>query len=350
METRALTDETDVLLLPFLRAGGEAERERALALLVEEHASPVVRGVVKSKLRVSLNAGDGREENQDALELFGDVCADLVSELRGLLDAGARPVTNFRSYVAGVAFNACYRHLRRKYPQRHSLKTRVRYLLTHHADFALWEAGGHEHLCGPAAWRGRAGRSFEDLTQHVRSTLDGIDAQRLPLAEVLTHVFRVSQSPLELDELINVVAELTGVSERKAREEETNEGRAAEQVADARAGVDEEFDQRLYVARLWAEVRELPVNQRAALLLNLRDAQGRDLLALLPYTGTASVRQIAEALDIPAADFAALWNDLPLDDKAIAERLGLTRQQVINLRKSARARLGRRLKGGGGRE
>lgn len=346
METRALTTETDVLLLPFLRAGGEAERERQLALLVEEHAAPIVRGVVKSKLRASLKPSDGREENQDALELFGDVCADLVAELRGLLDEGARPVTNFRSYVAGVAFNACYRHLRRKYPQRHSLKTRVRYLLTHHADFALWEAGGHEHLCGPAAWRGRAaaGGAVEDLPQHVRAGLGGADAQRLQLAEVLTHVFRVSRGPLELDELVNVVAELTGVSERKAREEEPVEGRAAEQVADTRAGVDEEFDQRLYVARLWAEVRELPVNQRAALLLNLRDAQGRDLLALLPYTGAASVRQIAEALDIPAAEFAALWNDLPLEDKAIAERLGLTRQQVINLRKSARARLGRRLK------
>src|ERR671927_322210 len=66
METRALTDETDVLLLPFLRAEGESERERLLGLLVEEHAAPVVRGVVKSKLRVSLKPSDGREENQDA--------------------------------------------------------------------------------------------------------------------------------------------------------------------------------------------------------------------------------------------------------------------------------------------
>ena len=346
METRALTAETDVLLLPFLRAEGEAERERLLALLVEEHAASVVRGVVKSKLRVSLSPSDGREENQDALELFGDVCADLVAELRALHADGERSVNNFRSYVAAVAFNACYRHLRRKYPQRHSLKTRVRYLLTHHSDFALWETNEHEHLCGPAAWRGRAdaNSSVEDVPPHVRARLRGADAGRLPLAQVLTHVFEIARSPLELDELVNVVAELTGVSERKAREDETDEGRAAEQIADARAGVDEEFDQRLYVARLWAEVRALPVNQRAALLLNLRDAQGRDLLALLPYTGAASVRQIAEALDIPAAEFAKLWNELPLEDKAIAERLGLTRQQVINLRKSARARLGRRLK------
>ena len=47
---------------------------------------------------------------------------------------------------------------------------------------------------------------------------------------------------------------------------------------------------------------------------------------------------------MPAPELAALWPDLPLEDAAIAERLGLTRQQVINLRKSARARLGRRMR------
>jgi hypothetical protein len=39
-----------------------------------------------------------------------------------------------------------------------------------------------------------------------------------------------------------------------------------------------------------------------------------------------------------------LLTRLPLDDLTIAARLGLTRQQVINLRKSARLRLARRLR------
>ena len=41
---------------------------------------------------------------------------------------------------------------------------------------------------------------------------------------------------------------------------------------------------------------------------------------------------------------AALWNDLPLEDTAISGLLGVTRQQVINLRKVARERLVRRIK------
>ena len=58
-----------------------------------------------------------------------------------------------------------------------------------------------------------------------------------------------------------------------------------------------------------------------------------------------SLRQLAEVLQISVESFAAVWNDLPLEDAKIAELLGLTRQQVINARKSGRERLVRRLKG-----
>jgi hypothetical protein len=66
---------------------------------------------------------------------------------------------------------------------------------------------------------------------------------------------------------------------------------------------------------------------------------------LFPVTGIASVRQIAAALELTAEKFAAIWNELPLEDARIAELLGVTRQQVINARKSGRERLARRLKG-----
>ena len=56
-------------------------------------------------------------------------------------------------------------------------------------------------------------------------------------------------------------------------------------------------------------------------------------------------RQISEALEIAPLEFARLWNLLPLDDLALAALLGVTRQQVINLRKSARERLVRRIGG-----
>jgi hypothetical protein len=96
---------------------------------------------------------------------------------------------------------------------------------------------------------------------------------------------------------------------------------------------------------LWEELQQLPRNQRAALLLNLKDSSGFSSITLFPATGIATLRQLGAALEINAEDFAAVWNELPLEDARIAEMLGLTRQQVINARKSGRERLARRLRG-----
>ena len=106
-----------------------------------------------------------------------------------------------------------------------------------------------------------------------------------------------------------------------------------------------QVEKRLFLQRLWEEIQLLPINQRRALLLTLRGAGGRGCIALFPATGTASLRQLAAALEMDAEALAALWNELPLDDSRLAETLRATRQQVVNMRKSARERLRRRLKG-----
>jgi len=65
------------------------------------------------------------------------------------------------------------------------------------------------------------------------------------------------------------------------------------------------------------------------------------MLPLFPITGAASIRQIADAVAMPVAkELAKMWKTIcPDGGFAIAGRLGITRQQVINLRKAARARL-----------
>jgi hypothetical protein len=87
----------------------------------------------------------------------------------------------------------------------------------------------------------------------------------------------------------------------------------------------------------------LPSRQRAALLLGLDDRHGRDAITLLTNARVASLRHIAEALEIGVQELAAMSHDLPLDDATIAMKLGSTRQQVVNLRKAARERLARRI-------
>jgi hypothetical protein len=143
-----------------------------------------------------------------------------------------------------------------------------------------------------------------------------------------------------LDDLVNLVAVLWEIKEPIAKDGEEVLAVLPDPAPDAGVGM----QQREFLRELWAEVLQLPVRQRRALLLNLRDANGQGCIALLPLTGVASMLEIAGALEMGADGLAALWSRLPLDDQELAERLALTRQQVINLRKSARARLARRLK------
>jgi DNA-directed RNA polymerase specialized sigma24 family protein len=352
-------DGADELLNLFLSAASEAESESLLARIISEQARPVIKNIIKAKLRVSLASQDGSHLNQDALEIGGDVEGTLIGELQSLKSfPERRTIGNLQSYVAVVTFNACYDYLRRKYPQRHKLKNRLRYLLTHRDDFALWESAGGEWVCGTAARRGQARQRdaetrlqalAQDASALARSGLHGLDPVRLELADLLAILFKELGGPVELDELATAVAHLQGIRDERAgqaaagdaEEEEPDE---VSTLADPRAGVDAEVDRKIYLEKLWAEICELPPRQRAAVLLNLKDAQGNSMIEMLPITGIASVRQIAAALEIPAGEFASLWGELPLDDNAIAARLGLTRQQVINLRKSARDRLARRLR------
>jgi Spy/CpxP family protein refolding chaperone len=79
-------------------------------------------------------------------------------------------------------------------------------------------------------------------------------------------------------------------------------------------------------------------------MLNLKDERGRGCIALFQLTGIATMRQMAAVVEMTIEEFTGIWNELPMEDAKIADLLRLTRQQVINLRKSARERLARRLK------
>ena len=353
MDERGAQSQTDPLLLPFLSAGAEAEALDLLTALIRGHAEPVIKAIIGHKLRVFL---DGRAA-QEAEDVQGDVVLHLLAKLRELkADPQAEGIGNFRSYVAVTTHHACHEYLRRKYPQRWRLKNRLRYLLTHHAGFALWGDEGEEWLCGLSAWRDRrkgvaeAGR-LETLRDTQRAAdrlgLSGRNLQLINLAELLDSIFKYLNAPVELDGLVTVVADLQGVKDMPQPQTdggEEEEGGEYERTPDPRADVGREVEQRIYVERLWGEICQLPLRQRAALLLNLKGASAADAIALFPLTGVASIRQLAAALEIDAEEFAGLWRELPLDDAAVAARLGVTRQQVINLRKSARERLARRMK------
>lgn len=356
MDEPGVQQETDPLLLPFLNAGAEAEALDILSEVIRLHAEPVIKAIIRHKLRVFLDGRGVGHAAQEAEDVQSDIVLHLLTKLREVkADSAARAIGNFRSYVAVTTHHACHEFLRRKYPQRWRLKNRLRYLLTHHESFALWGDDGEEWLCGFTAWRDRRMRAAEagrleplrdPRAGAERLGLAGRNLQLINTAELLAAVFKHLDAPVELDALVTLVADLQGVKDLPppdAAEDEEGDDAAA-LLVDPRADVGREVELRIYVAQLWEEICQLPLKQRAALLLNLKGASAADAITLFPLTGAASIRQIAAALEIEAEEFAALWRELPLDDAAVAARLNVTRQQVINLRKSARERLARRMR------
>jgi len=312
----------DSLLEPFFSAQDACEEERHLETLLAEKSRPLIEKIV------ARNLGYGCADRDD---VCSEVQMELMMRLRDLKAGSAGDlIRSYENYVGMAAHHACHRYLRRKRPQRWRLRNRLRYVLDHDPRYAIWEAAERLWWCGLIGWK-----SLAALGTVPRPAQLERDA-RLPPAELLWRIFALSRGPLEFDSVVDLSAEIWGMPLHLG--EETA---ALEECRDLCPTPEAILQQQQSAARLWNEIRDLPVRQRQSLLLNLR-GDGIDLFLI---SGTASLRKIAEVLEMSAEELAAIWNQLPLEDNRIAERLGIARQQVINLRNAARKRLWNRTAG-----
>jgi RNA polymerase sigma factor (sigma-70 family) len=317
--------ELDALVTRYVQEKNPAESERLLEQLLFDFCAPLVRTIAGPKLRGSA------ETAQDLEDVCGDALLQLIAKFEDLR-SGSAEVDSFARYTAVVAYNACHDYFRRKFPQRHRLKCRLRYVLKPERGFDLWESARGDWICGLRKRRGA------DAAVAGLPTSPPAGAARMSPPDLLRAVFEGAGGPVEFDSLVDYVADLWGVKDQTvalSRADALEGGLASASTEDA--GL------RSHLQEVWKEIGELPRAQRVALLLNLRAEDEKCPLELFPLTGVASMREIAALLEIPAEEFASLWARLPLDDRTIAERLQVARQQVINLRKSARKRLERRM-------
>ena len=339
------TARIDALLEPLLLAASDEQADEILLRLITTHAEPVIKGIIRYKLHLNSHQAD------EADDIYQEVLMLLLVELRQLrTQPDAHPITDLRGMAAVIAHRTCSRWMRRQFPERHAFKNRLQYLLTRQRGMALWQDEDRKLVAGFAVWQGqkkpateeRLGRLFSDEALLNRLPRTGKSQE---LADALAAIFNHLAGPIEFDDLVSALAALLQIRDQPIESTDQNEDEIAFRTSAREPGVAWQVEKRMFLQRLWEELQQLPLNQRAALLLNLKDAEGRGCIALFSVTGIATLRQIAEALQISADRFAELWNELPLEDARIAELLNLTRQQVINARKSGRERLTRRLKG-----
>jgi predicted DNA-binding protein (UPF0251 family) len=110
-------------------------------------------------------------------------------------------------------------------------------------------------------------------------------------------------------------------------------------VIDQQFSISTKYEHNQLLRLIWDAICTLSKPQQKAMLFGMRVVQGRSALVLFQLTGRASLPQLAVALELSVEELEAMSEQLPLKDVEIAARLGITRQQVINLRKSARERL-----------
>jgi hypothetical protein len=307
-------------LMALLIEENDEETRSSLIARIAERVAPLIERTLRRTCAGWLR---GDEIN----DVRSTVVLRLVHRLRRATP-GSQPIERVDAFFVTLASNAASDYLRRRYPERTRLKNRLRYLTTHDAQFALWSHGG-DLVCGLRQWINEPPSTIQPRSDAFPAAASDRSDSRAALLAIFEQIGR----PLLLDDLITLLEKLWRVREAMSESPDSL----------VQPSVASQFEQRRSLELLWSEVQLLPPAQRTALLLNLRDSDGGNALALIVLIGVATFDDVARAAGIDSEQLASMWDSLPMEDSAISERLGITRQQVINLRKAARRRLLRRM-------
>jgi RNA polymerase sigma factor (sigma-70 family) len=339
----------DQLLLPYLQARDDSDRQRHLNEILLEYAVPEVRLALRRRLNFSVDSRGKSPHNQDAEDLFQETMTKIVQALHDLRKpSGTTVIENLEEYIARIVTNCCNDVLRTKSPSRTRLKYNLRFVLTHHEDFSIWKSDRHT-LTGFAEWRHEGmSPSHVTLSVDVEDTLASFRSTRfprenikqVPLTRIIAEVFRWLSSPLELDELVSIVATVQDVkdlpAERLHEDSLTDIGRS---LNDTGLSSHSLLEEKAILRTLWQALRELSVEQRDVFYLGFEDERGRDLFTVLLEGEVVTFRELAQGLGLPTEEIVKLWSKIPMDNNAIAVELKATRGQVYKWRFRALERL-----------
>ena len=105
----------DHVLVPYLTADDEREREQHLDELLTRHAAPLIRQVLRRKFGVYVNGQGVNTNNQDAEDLYQEAMTRVVQILNQLQTSSTpTDIENFKAYVGRVTSNICIDFLRNK--------------------------------------------------------------------------------------------------------------------------------------------------------------------------------------------------------------------------------------------
>lgn len=344
----------DNVLVPYLAARDDQERQQHLDELVTIRAAPVIRQVLRRRLAFYVSAQGVNGNNQDAEDLYQEAMTRVVQVLHQLYSVSGIEIDNFNLYVSRIASNTCTDFLRAKSPARARLKDGLRHLLIRHKNLVSWEHDG-EILCGFAGWRNTGKSAFSDQPwQDLETKLESFrsihfsneDVRVAPVSQIATELFYWIGGPVEIEVLVRIIAYLLDIQNEQIEslDDPAPTKWDAYFVSSTRSD-ESHVEANELLVRLWQAVIQLPAEQRDAFALSFEDEAGQDLFTMLRAAEIVNWDEIAQGMGRPVHEVVRLRGRMPMDGGSVAAELKASRENVYKWRFRALRRLKTELQG-----
>jgi RNA polymerase sigma factor (sigma-70 family) len=338
----------DNVLVPYLTARDEQERQQHLDELVTIRAAPLIRQVLRRRLAFYVSAQGVNGNNQDAEDLYQEAMTRVVQVLHQLHSASGIEIDNFNLYVSRIASNTCTDFLRAKSPARTRLKDGLRHLLKRHKDLVSWEHDG-EILCGFAAWRSTGKSAFSDQPwQDLETKLESFkslhfsdeDVRFASVSQIAAELFYWIGGPVEIDVLVRMIAYLLDIQDEQSESLDNPLPTKWDAYFVSSTRADESHvEANELLVRLWEAVIQLPAEQRDAFALSFEDEAGEDLFTMLRAAEIVNWEEIAQGMGRSVQEVVRLRARMPMNGASMAEELKASRENVYKWRFRAIRRL-----------
>jgi len=339
----------DKVLVPYLTADNEREREQHLDELLTRHAAPLIRQVLRRKFSFYVSGQGVNKNNQDAEDLYQEAITRVVQVLNQLqASSNSADIENFKAYVARVTSNICIDFLRDKSPTRSRLNTSVRDLLRRHEDFVSW-VHNDELLCGFATWRNTGKSTFSDQeSRDIEIKLEAFKSARFsdedvrvaPLSQIVAELFDWIGGPIEVDLLVRMVGYLLKIKDDRIESlTEQAEARWNANLSVNTESGESHVEAKELLAWLWRAVTQLPAEQRDAFAFRFEDPAGQGFFEVLVAAGIVNWDELAQRMGRSVEEVARLSMRMPMDGATAADELGVLPKNVWKWRFRAVQRL-----------
>ncbi len=343
MPNETLPDEVDSLLLPFLSAETDSESQAALNRLFEQTIIPQIRKVLSSYLTLL-------ESEKD--EISSDAQTKILTKLQKMREnfklgvSPAHPIRNLSAYITRVVINARIDFILRKQPEWRRTENRLSRLKEEtECDWHFFTDAEDNKLVGLKSKSiTRNQIEFEEIVSLIRTRYP--NHLFLKIQELTPIILESADGALTKNELIRAILEITESTRFEEIEIPEDLSEYLNHSDEYRLAKRQNSD----LHRIWDEIRKFPANQRKVLLLSLKESRKIEAISLLLKKRIATIKEIAEALEISLEEFSGIFAILPMSSSEIADFLGIKdkgkttkEQRVDNLRRIARDLLRRRL-------